>query len=205
MSSTANVIVHNEETNTTPLYNPPSIFTANPCHSSCSNHHITRNNILESLNSHSQIKREGKLLITNLRATIDDLKGQNRTLAPGAVLFFSPHIAEELEKNIPTCTNQTNYPLSRAEIMRVINKHTTYFLNESSEIAVNMANVVNELKSLDRPITNKTFQPIGFQNEMADMLLHEIRCVPTFDPTVQVPMAPPPFPDAPPAGFDELC
>ena len=68
-----------------------------------------------------------------------------------------------------------------------------------------MANVVNELKSLDRPITNKTFQPIGFQNEMADMLLHEIRCVPTFDPTVQVPMAPPPFPDAPPAGFDELC
>lgn len=206
MSSTAKVVVHNGETSTTPtLYNPPSIFTADPCHSSCLNRHITRHNILESLNSHSEVKREGKLLITNLRAAIEDLKSQNRTLAPGAVLSFSPHIAEELERNIPTCTNQSNYPLSRTEVMRVINKHTTYFLNESSEVAVNMANVVDELKSIDRPITNQTFQPIGFQNEIADMLLQEIRCLPTFNPTVQVPMAPPPFPNAPPPGFDGLC
>ena len=202
MSSTAKVVIHNEESSTTPLYNPPSIFTANPCHNNCGNHHITRNNILESLNSHSQVRREGKILITNLKAAIDELKQQNRSLAPGAVLAFSPHIATELESNIQTCCGQTQYPLARSEVMRVINKHTTYFLNDSSEIVVNMANVVSDLQSLDRPITNETFQPIGFQNEIADMLLQEIRCVPTFNPDVQVPMAPPTFPNATPPGFD---
>lgn len=193
--SLAKVVIHNNETSVAPSYDYRSIQDADPCHPNCSNLHICKGDILTALNRNSK-RSPGGVLITDIKAVITDLKKVNRSLASGAVLGFSSDIIEALEGALPTCHRQLTYPISRAEVMMVINRHSK--LNEDGDkIETDIKGVVDTLRSLDRPFTNHTFLPVGFQDELADAMLQEIRCI-SVTPDVQVPLDPPPFPTAPP-------
>lgn len=64
-------------------------------------------------------------------------------------------------------------------------------------IETNVRGVIDTLKSLNRPLTSHSFMPVGFNPDLQQALMTELRFVENTD--IQIPMRPPPtFPEAPP-------
>ena len=168
---------------------------AKTMHPRCLLPHICRGDIFTSLNNHSRLT-SGGILVTDISEVIEELVGLNRSLAPGATLGFPIDVVQGLEKNIGVCDHRLDFPISRQELMMAINFHSKFDANEKV-IKTNLRDVVQTVKSLNRPLTPAAFFPVGFPSHLQNALLDEIRCID--DPNVQVPIDPNvTFPEPPP-------
>ena len=170
------------------------VATAKTMRPPCLLKHIVRGDILEALNHHSS--QRGDVMITDLAAVVDELANLGRGLAPGACLGFPIDVTNALQQRIVTCDHRLDFPISKAEILMTINGHSQFDPNQN-RIITDVKAVVETLKSLNRPISPSAFCPIGFQKQLQDAILREVKCID--DPNMQFPIQPnPTFLDAPP-------